>query len=97
MPEALEPLRECWPRCHSRELRQQVLLAIAILRRPAAIDYLVEYVAAEPEPDATAALSALRIFKDDAKLRGRIAAIVRERGSPKLQAVIDRDFRQDGS
>ena len=32
-------------RCHSAELRQQVLLAIAILRRPAATDYLVELVA----------------------------------------------------
>ena len=92
LPEALDPLKGCWPRCHSPELRQQVLLAIAILRRPGATDYLMELVASEAEPTAIAALSALRIFKSDPRLRERIAELVRERGSPKLRACFDRDF-----
>ena len=95
MPEALDPLKACWQRSHSPELRQQVLLAIAILRRPAAIDYLMELVASESEPTAIAALSALRIYKDDPRLRERIAKLVHERGSPTLQARFDRDFRSD--
>jgi HEAT repeat protein len=92
LPEALDPLKGCWPRCHSPELRQQVLLAIAILRRPGATDYLMELVASEAEPTAIAALSALRIFKGDSRLRERIAELVRERGSPKLRACFDRDL-----
>jgi HEAT repeat protein len=92
LPEALDPLKGCWPRCHSPDLRQQVLLSIAILRRPGATDYLMELVASEAEPTAIAALSALRIFKSDPRLRERIAELVRERGSPKLRACFDRDL-----
>jgi len=92
LPEALDPLKGCWPRCASPELRQQVLLAIAILRRPGATDYLLELVASEAEPTAIAALSALRIFKSDPRLRERIAKLVHERGSPKLQACFERDL-----
>lgn len=92
LPEALEPLQACWPRCFNPELRQQVLLAIAILRRPGATDYLIELVASESEPTAMAALSALRIFKSDPRLRERIEEVVRQRGSPKLQACFHRDL-----
>src|SRR4051794_9871499 len=94
LPEALEPLKWCWQRSHSADLRQHILLAIAILRRPAAIDYLVELVASDSEPDASAALSALRIFKEDPRLRERVARLVHERESHSLQGVFDRDFRQ---
>jgi HEAT repeat protein len=91
LPEALEPLKGCW-RCHSPDLRQQVLLAIAILRRPSASDYLIELVASEAEPTATAALSALRIYKSDPRLLERIEKVVRERVSPQLRACFDRDL-----
>jgi hypothetical protein len=77
-------------------LSQQVLLAIAILRRPAATDYLMELVASEEEPEAIAALSALRIFKGDPRLREQIAKVVQGRGSPKLQARFDRDLGPGG-
>ena len=93
LAEALEPLKECLQRCHSPELRQQLLLAIAILRRPAATDYLVELVAtSEEETTAGEALSALRIYKEDPRLRERVAEAVRERGSPKVQAAFRREF-----
>jgi HEAT repeat protein len=95
LPEALAPLSRCWRRCHSPELRQQILLAIAILRRPPANDYLMELVASDSESTAGAALSALRINKADPRLRERIAKLVLERRSPTLQARFDRDFRSD--
>ena len=92
--EALGPLKECLQRCHSSELRQQLLLAIAILRRPAATDFLIELVAtAEEESTASEALSALRIFKEDPRLRDRLAEAVRERRSPITQAAFEREFR----
>jgi HEAT repeats len=93
LPEALDPLKECWQRSHSAELKQHILLAIAILRRPDATDYLLQLVASEEESTASDALSALRIFKDDPRLRERIAGLVQERESRRLQAAFDRDFR----
>jgi HEAT repeat protein len=92
LPEALDPLKDCCERTHPGELKQHLLLAIAILRRPDAVDFLAGLVATESEPDAFAALSALRIYKDDPRIRERIAGLVRERGSRTLQAAFDRDF-----
>jgi HEAT repeat protein len=90
--EALEPLKECLGRVLTSDLRQQILLAIAILRRPAAIDALIEYVATEPESNAIAALSVLRIYKDDPKFRERVAEVVRQRDNRTLRAVFEREF-----
>lgn len=92
LPEALTPLKECLQRSHSAELRKHLLLAIAILRRPDAIESLIELVASEEESTANAALWALRIFKDDPRLRERIAKVVQERKSRMLQSGFDRDF-----
>src|SRR4051794_30050685 len=86
LAEALDPLKDCLQRSHSAELRQHILLAIAILRRPAATDYLMELVTSEPELIAIHALSALRIYKDDSRLRARIAGLVQGRKSSTLQA-----------
>lgn len=97
LPEALDPLQACWPRCFSPELRQQVLLAIAILRLPRALDYLVELVASETESTAIAALSALGIFNNDPRLCERIAKRVEERGDPTLRACFDRTFERGHS
>jgi HEAT repeat protein len=97
LAEAFEPLRTCWQRAVSPELRQRVLLAIAILRRPVAVEFLMELVASESEPERTAidALSALKLYKHDPSLRERIAKLVKQRGSRSLQAGFDRDFRPD--
>lgn len=62
----------------------------AINRRPEAIDTLTELVATGTEPTATAALSALWIYKEDPRLRERIAGLVRERESTTLRgSMID--------
>ena len=76
LPEMLDPLKACWPRSHSSEVQQQVLLAIAMLRLPLAIDYLIELVASESEPTAIAALSALKIHNYDPRLCERIAKVL---------------------
>jgi hypothetical protein len=95
LAEALDPLKTCFERTHSAELRQQILLAIGILHRPAATDYLMDLIASGSEPNAIAALSVLTIYKHDPALRVRIAKLVQERGSPELQARSQRDFRMD--
>jgi hypothetical protein len=73
-------------------LRPHILLAIAILRRPVAIDYLIEQVATGPEPNAVEALSALGIYKDDPRLRERVGGIVKGRGSRPIASAFDREF-----
>jgi HEAT repeat protein len=92
LAEALDPLKECLERTHTGELRRHLLLAIAILRRPNAVDFLADLVATGEEPDAIAALSSLRIYKDDPRLSERVAGLVKERGSAKLQAAFGREF-----
>jgi HEAT repeat protein len=95
LPEAFDALRSCWKRATSTGLREQVLLAIAMLRLPAAIDYLFELVASDAEMDAMAALFALKIHNYDPRLRQRVAEIVQKKGSRALQARFDRDFRTE--
>jgi HEAT repeat protein len=97
LPEALDALKDCWPRATASALRQQILLGISMLRLPAATDYLLEIVAAAPETDALAALSALKIHNYDQRLRPRIAEVIRKRGSKTLQSRFERDFPAEGS
>lgn len=92
LAEALGPLKECFEQAYSTELRQHLLLAVAILRRADAIDYLIEMVANEDETKAREALTALRIYKDDPRLHERIGQIVLERKSRAVQAAFNRDF-----
>jgi HEAT repeat protein len=96
LPEALDPLRACWPGCLSAGLRERVLLAVAMLRLPAAIDHLLEIVASDSEKDAISSMSALKIHNYDPRLRDRLAQVVKETRRPALQARFDRDFRPDG-
>jgi hypothetical protein len=95
LPDALEPLKSCWPRCFSAELRERVLLAIAMLRLPAAIDHLLEIVGSASEKDALAAMSALKIHNYDPRLRERLEPVIRKTGSRALQARFEQDFRSD--
>ncbi len=95
LPGAFEALKSCWTRRAYPELDDQVLLAIAMLRLPAAIEYLLERVASDSERFAAAALTALRIHSHDPKLRQRVAGLVKQRGSRSLQERFDRDFRGD--
>jgi HEAT repeat protein len=95
LPEALEPLKACARQSLFSEAGPQVLLAIAMLRLPAAIDYLVELVASESEKEATSALSALKIHNYDPRLCERLAQVVQKTGSRTLQLRFDRDFRSD--
>jgi HEAT repeat protein len=92
LPEAFDALKACWRRALSAGLREQILLAIAMLRLPAAIDYLLELVASDSEMDGLAALFALKIHNYDPRLRQRVAEIVQKKESRALQARFDRDF-----
>lgn len=93
LPDALAPLAECWRRAAFLDVGPQVLLSIAMLRQPTAMDYLVGLVASESEKEALAALTALKMYSYDTKLRERLAEVVRQTGSRTIQARFERDFR----
>jgi HEAT repeat protein len=95
LPGALDALKSCWQRSYLPGLREQLLLAIAMMRLPAAIDFLMELVASDSESAALAAMSALKIHSYDPKLRERLGLVVKKTGSRALESRFDRDFPAD--
>lgn len=95
-PEALTILQKHWPRARRHEaLGNVVLLAIAITRLPAAVDFLLEVLGAESEPTAAGALSALAIHRHNPTIRDRVAAAVAKKGAG-LKKAFEKQFRAEG-
>ena len=92
LPAAFDRLREFWDRQPIATLRETVLLAMVMLRLPAATDFLIDLVATGPEPAALAALSTLKIHAHDPKLRQRIAEVIQQRNTPVLRTRFEKDF-----
>jgi hypothetical protein len=93
--EALAPLEACWRRATSPALQETILLAVAMLRTPEAVDRLLEIVGDEAERHALMALSALKVHRHDARLTERLGRVVVARGSRTLRDRFDREFRAD--
>ncbi len=92
LPGALEALKACWQRSYQQALRDQILLAISMMRLPAAIEFLLELVAADSEASALSAMTALKFHRYDQKLCERLVQTVKKTGSRVLQLRLDRDF-----
>jgi len=69
---AFEALRAAVERPHSRPLRRTLLLALALLRRETAIDYLLDLVREGESAASDDAVAALAVYEQDPKLRERI-------------------------
>jgi HEAT repeat protein len=70
--EAFELLRHWWQRTGMPELRLTGLLAIAMLRQDAALDFLLELVATGDKRDRDGAIGALKMYQSDAILWQRV-------------------------
>ena len=92
LPGALEALKSCWQRSYEKTLRNQILLAISMMRLPAAIDFLLELVESDSESSALSAMTVLKFHRYDARLCERLAQTVKSTGSRALQFQLDRDF-----
>jgi HEAT repeat protein len=92
-PDALERLKAHWPKAGEESLRNVLLLAMAITRLPAAVDYLLEVLAAGDAADAAAALSALAVHRHNPAVRERIAAVIAETGSKGLRQRFANEFQ----
>jgi hypothetical protein len=71
------------------------LLAIAITRLPAGVDFLLEVLAAEDADAASAALTALAIHRHNPAVRERVATTVGRKGN-ELKERFDREFGRPG-
>jgi HEAT repeat protein len=89
LPEAFDLLKACWEKDVLGQVRDEILLAMAMLRLPAATDFLLELVAAKPESIALKALSALLIYRHEPKLQESLAEAVQKSGSRKLKAKLE--------
>jgi hypothetical protein len=69
---AFELLRQWWQRTGMPELRSTGLLAIAMLRQDAALDFLLELVATGDKRDRDGAIGALKMYQSDAILWQRV-------------------------
>jgi HEAT repeat protein len=82
LPAALPLLRQWWQQNRDPELRQTGLLAIAMLRQPEAIEFLLTLISQPNPQDAEAAAVALGIYSDDRELMARMQALLAARSAP---------------
>jgi HEAT repeat protein len=94
LPQAFDLLRSCRQR-HPIGLDEEIFLAMAMLRLLAATDFLLDTVATDGEMTASAALSALLIYRYDPLLRDRIADAVQKSARPVLQTKFERAIESD--
>lgn len=89
LSEAFAALVEAWRRPLPRELRRALLLSIATLRREEAIDFLLALLHDDEEQTVAAAIAALALYRDDARIKDRVRSAL---GSPAARQVFDREF-----
>jgi hypothetical protein len=94
IPAAFGKLRECWDQTARASLRRTLLLAIAMLRRDEALEFLMHRVEEDAERGAADALAALALYSRDDAVRERIDKMLTKRKSIALRAVFEKEFRR---
>ena len=89
-PEAFAVLRDYWPGAPA-DLRESLLVALAMFRLPAANDFLIGLIAGK-DPSARAALSALAIHRHNPKITASIAAAVEANGAESVREWFRKKF-----
>lgn len=88
LAEALPVLRQALSGAAGARLLDSVMLGIGLLRSEEANAFLVERVAKGSEAQAAAALGALALHRHDEKLMEQAREAVRQRGSKRLERVM---------
>ena len=84
-PDALDVLTAFWPNARRGSLQEVLLLAIAMTRLPAAVDFLLNVLVVDDQAAALGALSALAIHQHNEAIRERIVAAIAEKGDGALR------------
>ncbi len=89
-PEAFTLLEQFWPRA-SDEVKESVLIGMAMFRIPAAFDFLIALVA-QKDPAARSAITALAIHRHNSKIKDRVAAAVTANGNAAVRQWFEKKF-----
>jgi HEAT repeat protein len=90
--DALEALLTVWRETMAREVRESLLLPIALCRLPAAVEFILGVVKESPGMLACAAIEALAMYQHDPQQREKIIAAVRERNEEAVTKKLERTF-----
>ncbi len=89
-PEAFTLLEQFWPRA-SDEVKESLLIGMAMFRIPAAFDFLIAIVA-QKDPAARSAITALAIHRHNSKIKDRVAAAVTANGNAAVRQWFEKKF-----
>jgi HEAT repeat protein len=90
-PEAFAVLmKDFWPEAPA-DLRESLLVALAMFRLPAANDFLIGLIAGK-DPSARAALSAMAIHRNNPRITASIAAAVEGNGAESVREWFRKKF-----
>ena len=89
---AFEALRTRWEASPAFE-RRLLILPFATLRLTEALDFLLAVVETENEKLACEAVSALKIYQHDDKLKTRLNDVIQKRAAPAVTASFRQAFR----
>jgi hypothetical protein len=89
-PEAFSILKAWWQETREPELRRTGLLAIATLRHPEALHFLLALIAEGRPQDAKDAIKAMRVYVQDNTVWQQVCQIVQEREDVALQPILEK-------
>jgi HEAT repeat protein len=90
LPGALNLLTSKWERAAAGPVRKMVLMAIAMVRSDAAIEFLLEVLAESSSAIAKDVIAALALFRDNERVRGQVESLITRRN----EKSVDEAFRQ---
>ena len=92
LPARLQPLRLCLSSQADLSVKDILLAAIALLRRPESTAFLVSLIAESGSDTAASAIRALASMRSSPAVCAAVEAAVVARGEPKLQATFGAEF-----
>jgi len=92
LPEAFDLLKEKWERTTGGPLRKIVLVAIAMIRSDAAIEFLLGLLQECPPAMAKDVLAGLALFRDNEKIRSRVQLVIERRKEASLDEFFAQEF-----
>jgi hypothetical protein len=90
---AIDALREKWDRTVRSPTRKTLLLALATARQDSALEFLLSLVAAADSRVALDVIGALRMYRNDDRVRQSLEEAVRQRGDRRLTDAFHAEFQ----
>jgi len=92
LPQALDWLKGKWERTASGPRRKIVLLAIAMVRSEAAIEFLLELLAESTAAVAKDVIAALAFFRNNDRVRDQVENVVARRNEKSVSEAFGQEF-----